>query len=79
MVKENIGGKIIIRAESLKYVYMCIDEAYAVHSDMIIRTGGVISMGNGVLQENALVKRLNKKISTEADIVVVSKYIPCNL
>ena len=79
MVKENIGGKIIIRAESLKYVYMCIDEDYAVHSDIRIHTGGVISMGNGVLQEKALVKRLNKKISAEADIVVVSEYIPYNL
>ena len=42
-------------------------------------TGGVISIGHGVMHEKASVQRSNKEISTEEELVGVSKYLPSNL
>ena len=75
-VKESIDDKIIIVAEILTYVYTCIYAAYAAYSDMIIHTGGAISMGHEVFQKNVSVKRLNTNLSTEEELVGVSEYLP---
>ena len=70
LVKENIDDKTIIGAESITDVYMWIDASYKVHSNMISHTG------HGFLQGQASVQRLNTKISTEAELVGVSEYLP---
>ena len=61
-VKETIDNNRIIGANTLKYVYMWIDAAYVVHSDMRSCTGGDIYTRHGVLHEKASVKRLNKNL-----------------
>ena len=78
-VKETIDENRIIGSESLTYVYTRIDASYLVHSDMRSHTGGSISMGHRVLQEKVSVQRLNAKISTDAELVGVSEYLPYNL
>ena len=78
-VKETIDDKITIGAESLTDVYTWIDADYAVHSDMRSHTGEAIPMVHGVLNEKVSGKRLNTKISTEAELVGVSEYLPYNL
>ena len=60
-------------------MYTWIDAYYAVHVDMISHTEGDISMGHVVLLKNASVQRLNIKITTEAGLVGVRKYLPYNL
>ena len=78
-VKETIDDKIIIGANILTDVYTWIYSAYTVHSAMRSHTGGSISMVHGVLRENVLVQRLDTKSSTEAELVSVSEYLPCDL
>ena len=71
-VRETINDKRIIETKSLTYLYIWIDAAYTIHSNMKIHTGGSISMGYGVLHGNALMQRLNTKISTEAELFGMS-------
>ena len=73
-VKETIDDTKI-----LTDVYTWIDAACTVHSNMRSHTGGSISMGHRVLQEKVSVQRLNAKISTDAELVGVSEYLPYNL
>jgi len=53
-----------------------MDAAYAVHHDMKSHTGGVMSFGTGVLNAKSAKQKLNKKSSTEAELVGASDYIP---
>ena len=75
-IKENIDENKLIGTKNLADVYMCIDAAYEIHINMRRHTGGAISMGHGVLHKNKLMQKLNTKISTEAQLVQVSEYLP---
>ena len=78
-IKCTIEDKRIIGATSLCEIFTWIDAAYAVHDDMRSQTGGVISMGHGVLHCKSGKQKLNVKRSTEAELVASSYYIPYNL
>ena len=78
-IKCTIEDKRIIGATSLCEIFTWIDAAYAVHDDMRSQTGGVISMGHGVLHCKSGKQKLNVKSSTEAELVASSDYVPYNL
>lgn len=69
----------IIGATSIKDLYTWVDAAYAVHPNMRGQTGGVMSMGIGILHGRSSKQKLNTKSSTESELVGVSEYIPFNL
>ena len=77
--KCTIEDKRIIGATSLCEIFTWIDAVYAVHDDMKSQTGGVISMGHGVLHCKSGKQKLNVKSSTEAELVASSDYVPYNL
>ena len=53
-----------------------IDASFAVHPNMRGHTGGGLSLGRGFPVLTSTKKKLNTKISTEAEIVVVDECIP---
>jgi len=53
-----------------------VDTVYAVHHDMKSHTGGVMTVGTGVLNAKSAKQKLNIKSSTEAELVGSSDYIP---
>lgn len=53
-----------------------VDALYAVHVDIKIHTGGLNSLGKGVMNMITTKQKLNTKSSTEAELVGASDFIP---
>ena len=70
------GMKRIIGANGLSYLQTWIDASYTVHRDMRGHTGGIISMGKGVMVHNCTKQKLNTKSSTKSEVVGVSDFLP---
>ena len=66
----------IIGASSLDNLYMWIDASYTTHPNMRSHMGGAMSFGTGIIHGKSSKQKLNTKSSTEAELVVVSDYIP---
>ena len=66
----------IIGAGGLDILQTYVDASYAVHNDMKSHTGGLMTMGLGIIQGKATKQKLNTKRSTEADLVGASDYVP---
>ena len=78
-LKGTINEVRIIGAVSLRDLYMWVDAAYGVHSDMRSHTGGTMSFGHGVVHHKSSVQKLNTKSSTESELVGTSEYLPYNI
>lgn len=78
-IKCTIVDKRIIGATSFCDIFTWIDAECAVHDDMRCQTGGVISMGHGVLHCKSEKQKLNVKSSTEAKLAASSDYVPYSL
>ena len=48
-----------------------VDGSFAVHSDMKIHTGGMMTLGKGSVYATSIKQKLNTKISTESEVVAV--------
>ena len=77
-VQCTIDDVRIIGANDLKTIFTWIDASYAVNPDTRSQTGGVMSMGLGVLHAKCSKQRLNIKSFTEAELVGAIEYIPYN-
>jgi len=75
----TINMERTLGASNLTELYTYIDAAYATNPDMRSQTGGVMSMGWGVLHAKSGKQKLNTKSSTEAEVVGVSDYLPYNI
>ena len=53
-----------------------VDVSYGVHTDMRGHTGGVISLGKGVVHHKTGKQKINTKSSTESELVEASNYLP---
>mmetsp|Transcript_1239 Transcript_1239/g.1760 ORF Transcript_1239/g.1760 Transcript_1239/m.1760 type:complete len:229 (-) Transcript_1239:8-694(-) len=53
-----------------------VDASYMVHPNMRGHTGGLVSMGIGVLHGKSSKQKLNTKTSTESELVGLSEYLP---
>ena len=78
-LQQTKSDKRVIGAKSLTELNTWIDASYAVHPNMRGHTGGVMSMGHGVIHARAGKQKLNVKSSTEAEIVGLSEYLPYNI
>jgi hypothetical protein len=67
---------LTLSATILHNVRWWVDASYSVHPDMIIHTGGAISLGRGVIYGTSKPQKLNTKSSTEADLVGVDDVMP---
>ena len=62
-------------ADSLIRLCIWVDATYGVHPDLKSHTGGCMSFGYGMVHCKSSKKKLNTKISTEAELVRVSYYL----
>ena len=66
----------ILSADRLDTIKSWVDASYATHEDMRGHTGGVISMGSGVINTRPGKQRINTKSSTETEVVGASDFLP---
>ena len=75
-LNQTIDDTMVIGADSLTMLKTWVDALYGVHPDMKSHTGGVISLGRGVIMSKSSKQKLNTKSSTEAELVGASDYLP---
>ena len=56
-----------------------VDTSYAVHPNLCIHKGGVMSMNYGILHCQFSKKNVNVKSLTEAELIVTTEYDPFNV
>ena len=61
--------------EDFNVLQTWVDASYATHPDMRSHTGGVISLGHGVINSKSSKQKINTKSSTEAEVVGASDFI----
>ena len=66
----------IIGMDGLSIMKTYVDASYAVHPDMRGHSGGLITVGKGVIHIKTNKQKLNTKSSTETELVAASDYIP---
>ena len=66
----------IICMDGVSIMKTYIDASYTVHHDMRGQSGGLITVGNGVIRIKTNTQKLNTKSSTETELVAASDYIP---
>ena len=66
----------IIGADGMDVLQTYVDASYAIHTDMKGHTGGLMTLGRGIIQGKANKQKINTKSSTEAEFVGDSDYIP---
>jgi hypothetical protein len=78
-IKGTIEDKRILGADSLDTLYTWVDASHAVHMNMRGHTGGIISMGKGMLHCKSSTQKINTKSTTESELVGVSEYLPYDI
>jgi hypothetical protein len=78
-VKGTIKDKRILGADSLDTLYTWVDASHAVHTNMRGHTGGIISMGTGMLHCKSSTQKINTRSTTESELVGVSEYLPYDI
>jgi hypothetical protein len=73
---RTVDEYAIISADSLNSMKTWVDASYGVHSLLKSHTGGLISLGHGVVMCKSAKQKLNTKSSTKAEVVGASDYLP---
>jgi hypothetical protein len=63
---------LTLEVNNLSIIKWWVDGSYAVHPNMRIHTGGMLSLGKGAFYGSSTKQRLTTKISTEAELVAVA-------
>jgi len=66
----------VLGADSLSVIKTWVDAVYGVHDDFKSHTGGVMSLGHGVIACKLTKQKLNTKSSTEAKLIGATDYLP---
>ena len=74
-LKHTKNMKSTMSMNNMVYLQTWIDASYATHRDMRGHTGGVISMGKGMVIHGCSKQKINTKSSTESEIVGVSNFL----
>ena len=69
----------ILGADGLEILQTLVDASCSTHEVMKSHTGGIMSMGHGVIHNKCSTQKLNTKSSTEAELVGAIDYIPYTL
>ena len=78
-VKRTKSDERTIGAKTLSQIWNFIDASHAVHENMRSHTGGLMSMGLGLIHGKSCSQTMNTKSSTESELVGVSEYLPYNV
>ena len=63
--------KMVLKADNLTILKWYVDAEFAVHKDMKSHTGAMMTIGKGCMYGSSTRQKLNKKSSTEAELVAV--------
>ena len=69
----------IIGCSNIHELFTWVDASFAVHPNMRSHTGGVMSMGRGMIHCRSSKQKLNTKSTTESELVGTSEYTPFNI
>ena len=78
-IKCTIDYARVIGASSLQEIYIWVDVAYAIKSNMRSQSSGAISIGHAVLHCKSGKQKISVKSYTEAELVGVSNYLAYNI
>jgi hypothetical protein len=80
---EYISGTLDMKrtmgTDGLETLRTYVNASYAKHMDMRGHTGGIISLGKGIIHSKLSKHKINTKSSTEAELVGGSDFIPWTL
>jgi hypothetical protein len=71
--------KRIMGTDGLETLRTYVDASYATHMDMRGHTGGIISLGKGIIHSKSSKQKIKTKSSTKAELVGASDFIPWTL
>ena len=71
-LRENSHMGIVLEGQRNISILAYVDASYGVHADLKSHTGCVIGIGRGPVYSKSTGQKLNTKISTEAELVVLS-------
>ncbi|GFH50261.1 hypothetical protein CTEN210_06737 [Chaetoceros tenuissimus] len=75
-LRGTIDLHLTLGADTLTKLQTWVDASYAIHNDRKSHTGGAMSFGRGVICSKSNKQKLNRKSSTEAEVVGASDYLP---
>jgi hypothetical protein len=75
-LRGTVTMPLTLEASNLQVIKWWVDASYAVHDDMKSHTGGVMTMGNGVVYATSTRQKLNTRSSTEAELVSIHNVLP---
>jgi hypothetical protein len=78
-IKGTINDKRVIGADNINDLFVWVDALHAIHDDMKGHTGGVMSLGTGILHGKSSKQKLNTRSTTESELVGVREYLPYDI
>jgi hypothetical protein len=78
-VKNTIKDVRVIGADNVKELFVWVDASHAIHEDKKGHTGGLMSLGRGILHGKSSKQKMNTRSTTESELVGVSEYLPYDL
>ena len=78
-IQGTINDKRIISTDNIKGLFVWVDASRTMHDDMKGHTGGVMSLGTGILHGKSSKQKLNIRSTTESELVGVSEYLPYDI
>ena len=65
--------------EGLECLSTYVDTYYAIHMDMKGHTGGLVSLGRGIIYNKSSKQKINTKSLMESEVVGASDFIPLTM
>ena len=59
----------MVGADELRHMQTFIDSSHAVHDDMMVHAGGLITFGTGVVCIKTGKQKMNSRSSTETEVI----------
>jgi len=75
-LRQTIDDVQIIGSKKSLVLKIYVDALYAIHPDIKGQTGGLSTLGYGVVHHKSGKQKLNSKSSTKSELVGGSDYIP---
>jgi hypothetical protein len=75
-LRGTLDEFLTLGADDIGMMKTWVDASYTVHKDTKSHTGGAVSFGIGAVMSKSSKQKLNKKSSTEAELVGASDYLP---
>ena len=74
-IKGTINDKRRMGIDDMCNIVTMIDASHAVHENMLSHTGGLVSLGIGILYGKSSKQKLNTKSLTESELVGINDYV----